>query len=516
MSSPHHDVSPAFLIKLAAVSIAILLLRMAEFGLSGAGLHVDEAQYWVWSQHLEWGYFSKPPLLVAMIKVSTALFGDSLLGVKCLSMVTWLLSSWTLGWLGYRMSSDAKTGVAAGGLFAATLISGLLGLSVTTDAPLTLFWATCMLCLWEGAHAQGRQQYLWWMACGLSFGLAVLSKYSALALGLSALWLLWLCPADQLRRVITGYIIVGCVALLALSPHLAWSIKNNWPTAQHTLDITIGESHSLSLSQPAYWLRMLASGLEFLAGQVLILGPAVWLTCVWLWRQPTQKERARSVTAMSTCWDLKNFALAFSLPILILGFIQALNAKAMINWAVPMALGVCLWLGQKVSLSQITPKRLVIYCLTGLALSGAIAVGGDLKHWAGVSTKQGQSKWDIWGRMRGWHETLQSIQPTLSDLSDTPWVTDDRSTFVHASYELRELTPQLYAWNANGGVYHHFDWKHPWVTTDPQATKFVWLSPNPPHPQLIAQYSIAKHIGTWQSDRVSLQVWLLEKGRAQP
>jgi len=90
---------------LALLSFALLGLRMFEFTLSGAGLHVDEAQYWLWSRDLQWGYFSKPPVLVALITASTAMFGNSLLGVKALAMTCWILSAWVLGWLAYRIFS---------------------------------------------------------------------------------------------------------------------------------------------------------------------------------------------------------------------------------------------------------------------------------------------------------------------------------------------------------------------------------------------------------------------------
>lgn len=111
-----HSATPTTLVVLALISISLLGLRMLEFTLSGAGLHVDEAQYWLWSRDLQWGYFSKPPVLVALIKASTALWGDSLLGVKALSMLCWVLSAWVLGWLAYRMSG-MRTAIFAGGLF---------------------------------------------------------------------------------------------------------------------------------------------------------------------------------------------------------------------------------------------------------------------------------------------------------------------------------------------------------------------------------------------------------------
>ena len=41
---------------------------------------MDEAQYWTWAQHLDWGYFSKPPGIAALIAASTSMFGDGMLG----------------------------------------------------------------------------------------------------------------------------------------------------------------------------------------------------------------------------------------------------------------------------------------------------------------------------------------------------------------------------------------------------------------------------------------------------
>lgn len=42
----------------------------------GFNLHFDEAQYWEWSQQLDWSYYSKGPLIAWLIALSTALFGQ--------------------------------------------------------------------------------------------------------------------------------------------------------------------------------------------------------------------------------------------------------------------------------------------------------------------------------------------------------------------------------------------------------------------------------------------------------
>jgi hypothetical protein len=355
------------------------------------------------------------------------------------------------------------------------------------------------------------------MACGLSLGVGVLSKYSALALGVSALWLLAAAPSDKRRSIFWGGLLATAVAVLVLIPHLAWNVANHWPTAQHTLEITVQETGSTVAQGAGGWRRVLTSGLEFSLGQLLILGPAVWLVCFWLWRQQRANATVPSIPAKSThhIWSVRTFSLAFSFPILALGLIQALNSKALINWSVPMALGVCLWLAYRANELALSMTRCVWACVSGFVLSGFIATGGDIKQWVGVPTQPNQSKWDIWGRMRGWDESLHTLQPALAPYRDVPWLTGDRSTLVQAAYSLRTLEPKMYAWNSDGGVHHHFEWKQPWPA-DATANEVVWLNPVQPHPALLMRYPNARLLGVGKSGRITLQAWLLQNQEAQP
>ena len=67
--------------------ITILALRLLVIHTNGWGLHFDEAQYWVWSHHLAWGYYSKPPMIAWAIKLQTYLWGDSIFALRALSVV---------------------------------------------------------------------------------------------------------------------------------------------------------------------------------------------------------------------------------------------------------------------------------------------------------------------------------------------------------------------------------------------------------------------------------------------
>jgi hypothetical protein len=39
---------------------------------SNLDLYLDEAQYWTWAQQLQWGYYSKPPVIAALIALTTS------------------------------------------------------------------------------------------------------------------------------------------------------------------------------------------------------------------------------------------------------------------------------------------------------------------------------------------------------------------------------------------------------------------------------------------------------------
>jgi hypothetical protein len=59
------------------VLAALLALRVLALFLDPNSLYADETQYWLWAQSLDWGYFSKPPMIAWLIAGATAVFGDA-------------------------------------------------------------------------------------------------------------------------------------------------------------------------------------------------------------------------------------------------------------------------------------------------------------------------------------------------------------------------------------------------------------------------------------------------------
>ena len=56
---------------------AITVFKIVAIFLTNYSLFGDEAQYWLWSQNLDIGYFSNPDLIAWFLSGHIRLFGDS-------------------------------------------------------------------------------------------------------------------------------------------------------------------------------------------------------------------------------------------------------------------------------------------------------------------------------------------------------------------------------------------------------------------------------------------------------
>src|SRR4030088_481195 len=83
-----------FIFSLSALRLALL----GRTDLSG-----DEAYYWMWSQHLAPGYFSKGPGIAFAIRASTAIFGATEFGVRFWSPILAAGTSLLLFYFGRRL-----------------------------------------------------------------------------------------------------------------------------------------------------------------------------------------------------------------------------------------------------------------------------------------------------------------------------------------------------------------------------------------------------------------------------
>lgn len=242
---------------LAAITILCTLRLIAGAVLP---LSSDEAYYWLWSRHLAAGYYDHPPAIAFLIRAGTTLFGNTSFGVRAVGILLSFAASWFVWRTGAILGRDEKVGAKACLFFNLTLMLTVESLAATPDAPSIV---TAAAFCWSLAKVAETGDGRWWLAAGLAAGLGLLSKYTALFLGLGALaWLVACLPMRRSLLTVWPYA-GGLLALVLFVPNLWWNAAHGWATLLFQFG-RIGGEH--------YTLRFL---LEFLGAQAVLATPFI-------------------------------------------------------------------------------------------------------------------------------------------------------------------------------------------------------------------------------------------------
>ncbi|MBT9610894.1 glycosyltransferase family 39 protein [Aquabacterium sp.] len=511
---------------LLAFAVVLLIYRVWLIGHSGISLFFDEAQYWDWSRHLAWGYYSKPPMIAGLIWLSTKLFGSGVVGVKLMTMLLYPVTAVVMVGFARALwptSSGVRTGTVAGALFLTLPMVGALGLFASTDAPLLLCWTVAGWMLWR---AQVTNRMAYWVGVGLACGLGLMSKYTMAAFALTALWTLWAVHGPRRGLMRPGPWVAIALALLILSPNLWWNAHHGFPTLQHTAELTTKSGRNGGL----------LSALEFAGGQLLMLGPVVVVAGLWLaWRQrralvgetpvaprsqwanssqvmppspwahstlgsahsaagtqtrPVARTSAYYLASVSS----RRYLWAMSLPLLLLALGQALYADANLNWAAPGMIGLTLLLATLLSpplvpLAAPRPHRWLV-----IMLGGNLLLTGLVMHARDFSTAPLPHQFDAMWRMRGWQEAFADLAPALDDpvVAGLPVLADQRVLITQAAYNWRSHGVKTLFWNPKGTRNNHYELTQ---SLPDRVGPDVLLISHSPQPDAITQrFAIVRHL----------------------
>ncbi|MDE2400745.1 MAG: glycosyltransferase family 39 protein [Burkholderiales bacterium] len=479
------------------MAAVLTLYRLWVVYHSGISLFFDEAQYWDWSRHLSWGYFSKPPLIAGLIGLSTMLFGSGVLGVKALPMLVYPLTAVALVGLARALwptSSGVRTGMVAAALFMTTPLVGLLGLVASTDGPLLLCWTLAAWALWR---AQVTNRLSLWLLCGAAVGIGMMDKYTMAAFGMTAFWTLWGVhgPKRGLTRI--GPWAALAVAALILSPNIWWNAQNGFPTMQHTAELTTQSNRHGGFGPMLTFVigQMLALGpITVLAGLYLLhkmtgvgnasippsqwaatsqmMAPSQWLSSS-TGASPSQLSmpgaldtgsgQGRTPSLRTSAYYLASvssyrFLWAMSLPLLLVAVVQAFYADAHVNWAAPALIGLIMLVASRLSaplvpLAAPRPKRwLAAVLISNVVLTSLVLHAHDI-----LGNKL-PSQFDILVRMRGWQEAFDKLAPTMEEptIAGLPVMSDSRLLLTQTAYHWRRYKVQPLAWNPKGLRQDHY------------------------------------------------------------
>jgi len=295
--------------------LAVLALRLGVNALEPMPPHFDEAQYWAYGQELAWGYFSKPPGVAALLRLSTDLFGNTLFALRLISPLAHAAIA-ALVFLAGRRLFDARTGFWAAAAYTAAPGVTASAMIASTDPPMMLAWALALYAMiraGEGGPGAAR----WWALTGLAIGLGFLAKYTILAFAAGAMGYGLVSARGRDWR---GAAIAGGVALAVAAPNLVWNWAHGFATLAHVAEDAA--PRGTALLNPGNLA-------EFAGAQLGVIGPVVFLAllgALWRWR-----DWARDPGARLLAWT--------SYPLLLAMLGLALLTRAQPNWAAPAYVG---------------------------------------------------------------------------------------------------------------------------------------------------------------------------------
>jgi 4-amino-4-deoxy-L-arabinose transferase-like glycosyltransferase len=359
-----------------AHSIALLIAGFTLLRLLLAAtvpLLPQEAYYWSWSRHLDWSYFDHPPLATYSIALTTAVFGQTVFGIKS-AAVLWSVG-WNLLWARLILDMYADRRLAFWTLAALNLsvMYEAFSLGPTPDGPLLFAWTGAIWSVWRLSQTgDGR----WWFAAGVFVGLSWLGKYSGVLL-LPVVFLYLLTSAQQRQWLLRPHPYLALVlAGVIFTPVLFWNSQHEWVSLAFQSSRRVGEMGGF---KPRYFLMLVATQFLMLTPYLFVIAIAAMFRGLREWFGAKTDDRTRLLL------------LSGAVPIVLFTLIS-FRSIVKINWLAPAYWSLMI-LGVRHVLSLERGHRRL---MRGLALSTAILlvagtavtipnlpVAGDLNTWSG-------------------------------------------------------------------------------------------------------------------------------------
>lgn len=276
--------------------LSLIPILLFHFWLSGQfELAHDEAYYWIFSHHLDWGYFDHPPVVALIIKMFSFL-PHSEIAVRSGSIILQLMTVMIImsmmpfrrQWIGLL-------------LFFTFPLASYAGLFALPDLPL-LFMTTVYL--WFLKRYLEKSDKISIIGLSLAIPLLLYSKYH----GILVIFFTILALPKLLKR--KDFYLIAFLSILVFFPHVWWQYKHDFATLRY---------HFLERPKANFSLVRLG---EYIGAQIflvgLLAGPVVWFSVI--------KKRPESDFHKTLKW--------ISIGTVIFFFVSTFSKKFEANWTI--------------------------------------------------------------------------------------------------------------------------------------------------------------------------------------
>lgn len=368
------------------VSTAFLFFRLIYIHL--IPLAPQEAYYWNYSRHLALSYFDHPPLQAWLIFLTTKL-GVSEFTVRLACPILAFLSGLFCFKIGTNLLSP-KIGFYFFLLVNSILIFNIGTVIFTPDALLLFFWILSFY-FFGGIILEKNAKF--WYALGISFGLAMLSKYTAIFIPISVLFFLLFSSAHRFWFKRKEPYLAVLISLLVFSPVISWNAQNHWASFGFQTTRRMGELVSFSLKD----------FFAYVGSQMGLVSPLLYVGIIYALVKIGKLGLKTK--------DQVYLALFFwSAPILTFFSLVSFKYWVKINWVVPAYVTALLALVviyfQKVDLK----KSFKVWGLTSVLISFIFSVLGYLSPILPLGINAGES-------LAEWKELARKIEQVKQEMS---------------------------------------------------------------------------------------------------
>ena len=397
----------------------VTVARLAWLAMGKADLYPDEAQYWAWSLHPAFGYYSKPPLVAWLIALTTTFLGENELAVRLAAPLLHFATALTLFALARRLY-DARIAAWSAIIYATLPGVTVSAMIMSTDAPLLLCWTVALYCF---VRAREGEDWRWWLAVGAAAGVGLLAKYAMAYWLLSGLLFLVMGRGEQ--RHLPRYLGASALALLIYAPNFFWNLAHRFASYRHTAD-------NAALDKPLFHA---GTFFDFFGSQFAVFGPLLFATLLAIVLQG-RHAFAEKRTALLAC---------FALPTLAMMLVVSFLSHAEPNWSAPTYVSATILV-----VAWLLAREFKAILIASLVLHiGAAVILLELRDIAHAVGYELAAKNDPLHRLRGWNQLGTAVARLLREHPGAHLLVENREDMAALLYYVHPHPFDALKWNGD-------------------------------------------------------------------
>lgn len=322
------------------VTIIFFLFRI--ICLNSHQLLVEEAYYWNYAQHLDFGYLDHPPMVAILIKLSTLIIGENEAAIRIPALLCWVITAW----FSFNLTQLMQRGAGSYALLLLSILPYfcLQSLVMTPDQPLLVCWSASLYYLFRSLVLNESKS---WVLVGFWLGLGMLSKYTIVLLGPATLLYLATTPSARPWFFRKEPYFCVLIAILLFTPVIYWNATHDWASF-------------VFQSSRRFHAPSVFSFHQFLGILILFLLP---IGIAGLVKLCYQKGHIHLVNANKT-----RFLQVFTLVPLVFFGLFSLNHRVRLDWVGPGLLALIPWLAILIKDSKIQKQCWIVASVVLLSI----------------------------------------------------------------------------------------------------------------------------------------------------